>query len=325
MKKIFLLVLITMISTKAISNTGYGYNNNRIAISADGNNQPDLNTWGGQVTAQAPAADAGKTYTYKSEWQRGDEDDWSATPAALAMIANANLEGKLVHYSYNNFIGSPPHSSARNIMKEGVAGSLLRWDNFDPSVFFDVSADNDKAINHLAEQIKMSTAQNPLYFIAMGPTEFLYRALESVKSAGQEQSINYLYILSHSNYNDNHIRRVDHRRMEHVFKEFPIVEQTNFKRIKDQNSSFNLQEGWSSSKVNKQKTWEPYIFLKNHFDPDANFLWEMLNLDHLSKPDISDAGLVWYLLHNDQDGNPRKLKAKFIDGIKPGRFSHLKN
>ncbi|MCF2949113.1 hypothetical protein L0668_13405 [Paraglaciecola aquimarina] len=324
MKKIIFLALITITATKAFSSTGYGYNNNRIAISADGNNQSDPDTWGGQVTAKAPAADAGRTYTYKSEWQRGDEDDWSATPAALAMIANANLEGMLVHYSYNNFIGSPPHTSARNIMKEGVDGSLLRWKNFDPAVFFDVSADNNKAINHLAEQIKISTANDPLYFIAMGPTEFLYRALEKVKAAGKEQAINHLYILSHSNYNDNHIRRVEHRRMEHVFEEFPIVEKKNFKRIKDQNSSSNLNKGWSSSKVNKQKTWEPYHFLKTHADPDARFLWEMLNIDNLSKPDISDAGLVWYLLYNDQDGNPSKLKTQFIDGIKTDGLSQPK-
>lgn len=320
MKRLTLCLLATCYLFQGYSQA-LGYNNNRIAISADGNNQPDPNTWGGTVTAQAPAADAGKTFTYNSAWQRGDEDDWSATPAALAMLANANLEGKLVHYSYNNFIGSPPHTSEINVMKDGVDGALERWENFDPSVFHDVSADNDAAINHLAEQIKVSTASDPLYFISMGPSEFLYRALQKVKTDGKESSITHLYIISHSNYNDNHIRRADHHRIEHALNDFPVTEGVNFKRINDQNQSSTLDTGWSSSNVNGAKNWSPYYFLRDHFDPDCNYLWDRLNVNSKSKPDVSDAGMVWFLLNNDQDGNPNKLKAKFINGVKPGSIA----
>lgn len=318
MKRLTLCLLATLFLFQGYSQA-LGYDKHRIAISADGNNQPDPNTWGGTVTASAPAADAGKTFTYNSAWQRGDEDDWSATPAALAMLANANLEPQLVHYSYNNFIGSPAHTTARNVMKEGVDGALQRWTDFDASVFFDVSADNDAAINHLAEQIKVSTANDPLYFISMGPSEFLYQALEKVKADGKESAINHFYIISHSNYNDNHIRRENHRRIEHILNDFPVSEGVNYKRIKDQNQSSNLNNGWSSSKVNGAKNWAPYHFLRDHFDPDCHFLWDMLNADpSLSKPDISDAGMIWYLLYDDQDGNPAKLKTKFINGVKPG-------
>lgn len=318
-KKLFVFIIAAnILLPNIIKAQGWGYNNNRIACSADGNNQPDPNTWGGTVTPTAPAADAGKTFTYNSAWQRGDEDDWSATPAALAMLAQAGLEGKLVHYSYNNFIGSPPHTTVHNVMKEGVEGALQRWTDFDASVFFDVSADNTAAINHLAEQIKISTASDPLYFVSMGPSEFLYRALIKVKADGKESAINHLYILSHSNYNDNHIRRADHHRIEHILNEFPVTEGVNFKRIKDQNQSSSLNAGWSSSSVNGVKTWYPYNFLRDHFDPDCNFLWDRLNVDpSLSKPDISDAGMIWFLLNNDEDGNPGKLKTKFINGIKP--------
>lgn len=319
MKKVILFFAMILIATQAFSATGYGYKNNRIAVSADGNNQPDPDTWGGTVTATAPAVDAGKTFTYNSAWQRGDEDDWSATPAALAMLAHAGLEGNLVHYSYNNFIGSPAHTTSRNVMKEGVDGALEHWTNFDASVFYDVSADNAAAINHLAEQIKISTAEDPLYFVSMGPSEFLYQALEKVKADGKESAINHLYILSHSNYNDNHIRRENHRRVEHILTDFPVQEGVNFKRIKDQNQSSNLNNGWSSSKAKSGgKTWYPYNFLRDHWDLGCLFLWDMLNADpNLSKPDISDAGMVWFLLYGDQDGNPNKLRTKFMHGVKP--------
>ena len=317
MKRIGLLIAMLFLATQVFSQ-GWGYSNQRIAISADGNNQPDPNTWGGSVTASAPAADAGKTFTYNSAWQRGDEDDWSATPAALAMLANANLEAKLVHYSYNNFIGSPAHTSETNVMKEGVEGALEFFTEFDASVFFDVSANNTAAINHLAEQIKISTASDPLYFVQMGPSEFLYQALVKVKADGKEDAINHLYIISHSNYNDNHIRRAEHHRIEHILNDFPVTEGTNFKRIIDQNQSADLNNGWSSSAVDGVKNWTPYYFLRDHFDPSCKYLWDRLNIDSKSKPDISDAGLVWFLLNNDENGNPSKLKTKFINGVKPG-------
>ncbi|MBD0403509.1 T9SS type A sorting domain-containing protein [Flammeovirga sp. EKP202] len=315
MIRFFILAAMLSIATQTFSATGYGYNNNRIAISADGNNQADPNTWGGSVTATAPSADAGKTFNYNSNWQRGDEDDWSATPAALAMLANAGLEGQLVHYSYNNFIGSPPHTTAANIMKEGVDGALQRFTNFDTSVFYDVSANNTAAIHHLADQIKISTAEDPLYFVSMGSTEFLYQALEKVKADGKEAAIQHLYIISHSNYNDNNIRRAEHRRIEHVLENFPVTEGVNFKRIKDQNQSTNLTQGWSTNNVNGSNDYSQWNWLRDHTDADVNFLWERMNIDSKSKADISDAGMVWFLLYGDQDGNPSKLKAQFENGI----------
>ncbi|WP_082026706.1 T9SS type A sorting domain-containing protein [Flammeovirga sp. OC4] len=315
MIRLFFMTVMLCIATQTFSATGYGYNNNRIAVSADGNNQADPNTWGGTVTATAPAADAGRTFTYNANWQRGDEDDWSATPAALAMLANAGLEGKLVHYSYNNFIGSPAHTSAVNVMKEGVDGALQRFSNFNPSVFYDVSANNTAAINHLAEQIKISTANDPLYFVSMGPTEFLYRALEKVKADGKASAINHLYIVSHSNYNDNNIRRVNHRRIEHVLQDFPVSEGVNFLRIKDQNQSTNLTKGWSTNNINGSNDYSQWTWMRDHADTDVNFLWDRMNVNSKSKADISDAGMIWFLLYGDQDGNPSKLQTQFVNGI----------
>ncbi|NME70208.1 T9SS type A sorting domain-containing protein [Flammeovirga aprica] len=318
MTRLFIMVAMLFIATQTFSATGYGYNNNRIAVSADGNNQADPNTWGGTVTATAPSADAGKTFTYNSNWQRGDEDDWSATPAALAMLANAGLEGKLVHYSYNNFIGSPAHTSAVNVMKDGVNGALQRFKNFNASVFYDVSANNTAAINHLAEQIKISTASDPLYFVSMGPTEFLYQALAKVKADGKEASINHLYIVSHSNYNDNNIRRANHRRIEHVLQDFPVKEGTNFLRIKDQNQSSNLTQGWSTNNINGSNDYSQWTWMRDHADANVNFLWDRMNVNSHSKADISDAGMIWFLLYGDQNGNPSKLKTQFVNGIVEG-------
>lgn len=317
MKKNLLFFAMLLMATQFFAQTGYGYNNNRIAISADGNSQADPTPWGGTITVLKPAQDAGWTPTMCGVCKYGDSDDWSATPAALAVLAHEGMQGKLVHYSYNNFMASPPNTTETNVMKEGVDDAIQRWE-FDASVFYDVTANKTAAINHLADQIKISTAADPLYFIHMGPTEFLYQALEKVKADGDEAAIRHLYIISHSNYNDNHMRREDHRRIEHVLDSFDVTENVNYKRIKDQNSSTNLLNGWSTNNIDGANNYTQWTWMRDHFDPDVNFLWDRMNVSNNSKADISDMGMLWFLLYNDQDGNPSKLKSKFINGVIPG-------
>tara|TARA_R110002126_G_scaffold291782_1_gene458018 strand:- start:36305 stop:36481 length:177 start_codon:yes stop_codon:yes gene_type:complete len=41
-------------------------------------------------------------------------------------LAKKNLQSKLVHFSYNNFIPSPPHTTVKNYMKEGAEGTIKR-------------------------------------------------------------------------------------------------------------------------------------------------------------------------------------------------------
>jgi len=125
---------------------GYQYNCERIAISADGNNQADHHT--------------------EARWPRADEDDWAGTAATLAMLAKKGLQDKLAHYFFNNFIDAPPHTTETNYMADSVTGAIEWW-NFPKSQFFDVSKNTDRAIEHLAREIAKSSEHDPLYFIHM--------------------------------------------------------------------------------------------------------------------------------------------------------------
>ncbi|SDW84953.1 hypothetical protein SAMN05444411_102305 [Lutibacter oricola] len=263
------------------------FNYNRIACSADGNAQPDLE--------------------YTGKYNYADPDDWGATPAALAILAKRKLQSKLVHYSYNNFMPSPPHTTVRNYMKEGVDGSIKRW-NFDKNIFFDVGTHKKEAIKHLKIELAKSTAKNPLFFINMGPSEFLYQAVQLVMAEGEKEALSHVYILSHSNYNDNHLRRPNHHTIDEVIK--LSGDRLNFKRIKDQNKKSLPNEGWSS-----YHDWSVWNWLRDHKNKDIAWIWKCMKKHNEKRADISDAGLIYYLLTGDEDGNPAKFQAFLGDSI----------
>ncbi|SIS47729.1 hypothetical protein SAMN05421766_102165 [Zobellia uliginosa] len=289
-KPFILLLGVICLSSEILFAQSLGYNNNRIAISADGNNQADKHP--------------------EAQWPRADPDDWGGTPAALAMIAKLGLQDKLVHFSYNNFIAAPPHTSETNYMADGVKGAIKRW-NFDPGRFFDVPEDKATAITHLAEALKKSTATDPLYFIHMGPSEFFYRAVKEVVDDGDTEALAHVYVISHSGYNDNHLRRKAH----HTMKETIALSgnRIKYKKIKDQNACDNPSKLWCSN-----TDFSPYYWMRDHSDPDINWLYSRTQFHPQNKgADISDAGMVWYLLLGDEDGNLQKFQKFIGDGITP--------
>ena len=264
-----------------------GYNNHRIAMSADGNNQSDNHP--------------------EANYPRADPDDWGGTPAALVMIAKKSLQGKLVHFSYNNFIGAPPHTNERNVMKEGVDGAIQRF-GFDASRIFDVSANETAAVNHLANEIGKSTATDPLYFIHMGPSEFLYRAVQKTIDNGKINALSYVWIVSHSGYNENHLRRNSHHTLSQV--RALSGQRLEYKKIGDQNACQVPAEKWCSL-----KNFSPWHWIRDHVDPNVQWLYSRMLQNRKGHADISDAGMVFYLLTGDEKGSPSKFKNFIGNGI----------
>lgn len=285
MKKLLFpfLLLIIVSSTKILSAQAWGYNNNRIAISADGNNQAD----------------------YEHKWPRADPDDWGGTPAALAMIAKTGLYNQLVHFSYNNFIDSHPHTTDINQMKIGIDGAIERW-NFDASRFFDVTEQLEAAKADLKEEIVKSTAQDPLYFIHMGPAEFFYQVIKDVVDAGQEDALSHVYIVSHSGYNDEHLRRDYH----HTIPEAITLSgnRLKYKRIQDQNGTWDPNLLWSSG-----SDYSVWFWMRDHCDP--NVKWMFSRMKSGGKADVSDAGMLYWLIIGDENGSPSKFKRFIGNGI----------
>ena len=83
--KLFYLLFISIVLSGQTISAQWGYSNNRVAVSFDGNSAADNQ--------------------YK--WPTGDPDDWGALAASCAIMAKLGLKDKLVHCSYNNFIDAP--------------------------------------------------------------------------------------------------------------------------------------------------------------------------------------------------------------------------
>lgn len=283
-QRIFAFALVFTVLANSLSAQALGYNNNRIAISADGNNQPDLK--------------------YTGKYNTADPDDWGATPATLIILAKKQLQEKLVHFSYNNFMPSPTHTTVKNYMKEAADQAIERL-TFNGDVFFDVGTHKEEAILSLKSELMKSTDSDPLYFIHMGPSEFFYQAIKAVVDEGSNlESLSHVHIISHSGYNDNHLRRETDHTMEETIA--LSGNRLKYNKIKDQNNCDVGYLLWCSA--NKSFPWRG---IRDHEDPHIQWLWERMQDHKHGKFDISDAGMVYYLLTGDQDGSP----SKFIDFI----------
>ncbi|MEM9412948.1 MAG: hypothetical protein AAGA30_17690, partial [Planctomycetota bacterium] len=232
--------------------------NHRIAISADGN----------------PDADA---------------DDVGAMPFLLAVMAKSNLQDKLVHCDFNNFLDYKKIDPKNNRMWLSAIGGQVRW-GFERGRFFDAAIDPQGATDHLATQINQSTADDPLFLVAAGPMELIYRAL----LASDESARHHVKIVSHHNYNEYFKARLWHRNWNDVQK---LVPKIGYLRIKDQNG----QKGRGL----KGSTNADFDWLKNHADPNLMWLYSRIAA---GKPDVSDAGMITWLLGLNRDDEGISIK-----------------
>jgi hypothetical protein len=238
------------------------YSNNRIAIDVDGN--------------------------------YNDEDDWSATPMTLALLARRALQSKLVHYSWANIIG-PNDATFYNEMKTSTLGAADRFE-FARTKFFDCRNNLQGAINNLRNQINASTSTSPLFVIAAGPMEVLWRAVNASHPARRR----YVTVISHSTWNNDQTYPPT---MTHTRADVEALG-VNWIQIKDQNPRL-------FTRTNGASNWTPWFWLRDATQSRMRWLYDRMRAT--GKSDVSDSGMVYYLLTNDQNGTPSKFRDFFGD------------
>jgi len=159
----------------------------------------------------------------------------------------------------------------------GAMGGQARW-GFDNGRFFDAANDPDGATEHLTSEINKSTVDDPLYLIAAGPMELIYRALEAAESSARK----HVTIVSHHNYNEYFKPRLWQRNCNDVKALVPDI---GYLRIKDQNGS---KSSGLKGAANSDFHW-----LRDHADPNLNWVFERIAA---GKPDVSDAGMLTWLI-----------------------------
>ena len=135
-----------------------------------------------------------------------DNDDWSATPLSLAILASQGLQDNLALYIYSDHIwgsnyerplfnGLTPYEQ---MIQSALGGQ--KWFSFNKTNFICAVDDPEVAYNAVRDEINKSSESNPLFLIEGGPMQVMGEAI----SRADKDKLKYVTLISHSPWNDNH-------------------------------------------------------------------------------------------------------------------------
>lgn len=231
-----------------------------------------------------------------------DEDDWAASPVALAILAESGLRDKLVHCDYNNILPRTDPEWERE-HATGLLGAAQRY-GFREAVFHDCQKDLEGAIQSIRDAINASSAENPLYFILAGPMEVPARGIERSDPAKRK----FVYCISHSRWNDGYasVAYVKHNKRDII----PLG--VTWVQVTDQNALL------STSPYGRPATeaeWLPWTWMRESQDQKVRFLWDRMRAS--KRADCSDAGMTYFLVTGDEHGDPAKLRRLLEEHRRP--------
>jgi hypothetical protein len=229
---------------------------------------------------------------YSCDGNHNDPDDWAASPVTLAILAEAGLKERLVHFDYNCILPLTDPEWEK-IHAESVLGAAERY-GFDRGRFFDCRKDRDGAVASIAKAINNSTAADPLYFIIAGPMEVPYLGIQKSDPAKRQ----FVYCISHSRWNDGFASRY-----KFTFTKRSVIEQdVHWVQIRDQNRLLSFGR---YGRPAPPEEFAPYFWLRDSGDAKVRWLWERMVVS--TRPDPSDAGMTWFLATGDEECDPVKL------------------
>ena len=238
---------------------------------------------------------------YSCDGNHNDPDDWAASPVTLAILAEAGLKERLVHFDYNCIL--PLTDSAwERTHAESVVGAAARY-GFDTARFFDCRKERDRAVASIALAIDDSTAADPLYFIIAGPMEVPYLGIQKSDPARRQ----YVYCISHSRWNDGYASRYQFTCTKRSVIELGV----HWVQIRDQNRLLSFGRYGRPAGAEE---FAPYFWMRDSGDPKVRWLWERMLVS--TRPDPSDAGMTWFLATGDEECDPLKLR-QLLDEHRP--------
>jgi hypothetical protein len=225
-----------------------------------------------------------------------DTDDIGASAMAMAMIGEAGLADRLVHHDYSSHLGKSSEGREKE-MAESVLGAAKRW-GVNAGALFDDQKDLAGAVANIARQINASSEKDRFYYCVGGPMEVAWRGI----NASDKDKRKFCTVVSHSNWNNKH---ADTPQMKHTWDD---IRKTGVEavEIRDQNRGLNTPLGdWDWLKNARDEKWK-WLFSRNK---------------KKRKFDVSDAGMVWFVItgRGDEDAAPAKVKDLFENGpVKAG-------
>ena len=232
-----------------------------------------------------------------------DLDDIGALPMSLAFISAAGLQDKVVHVEHSNHACSNDESM-HNMMKESASGVIERF-GYNSNIIFDYFSNRDAATANLINAINNASQTEPLWIIAAGPMESVWRAL----NGAEKEALKNVHVISHSQWNERHGSDCgsNNHSWNEIFR-FRLSDGLNMHEIIDQNGELNDADGGDFSTAHSEWTW-----LKD--SPIDNLSWLYSRNQFAEKFDPSDSGMVYWLLTGGPDcGNERAgaIEAKAL-------------
>jgi hypothetical protein len=241
---------------------------------------------------------------YSADGNYNDEDDWGASPVALAIFAECGVKDKLVHFDYNCILPKTDPQWEK-IHETSVLGAAERY-GYRKSVFYNCQKDREGAIENIKNSINECSADNPLYFILAGPMEVPYLGIQKSDPAKRQ----FVYCISHSRWNDGYTTRADNL-MTHNKRDV-IPQGIKWVQITDQNQFLSTSRYGRPAKPDE---WRPWYWMRNSNDSKVRFLWERLLA--VTRADCSDSGMAYFLMTGDERSEISKVRKLLDDNIVP--------
>ncbi len=218
-----------------------------------------------------------------------DRDDIGATAVSLAILAQAGLQANLVHYDHCSHIAES-NDDQHEDMIASATGRLTEF-GFNPAVVFDDMTELSASVANIAKAIDASSASDPLTFIVAGPFEVAWQGINQAMPSRRQ----YVTLLSHSAWNDNHQHVASEHTKDELLADFPTVKSV---MIDDQNANAfkSAPSAWD---------W------MNTAGPDLAWVRTRMEKADYAEGDNSDAGMVFYFVTGNQNATMAQIKAFF--------------
>jgi hypothetical protein len=231
-----------------------------------------------------------------------DEDDWGASPVAIAILDAFGVKDKLVHVEYNNIIQVNDDRFEKE-MTASVQGAAERY-GIPASLLHNCRTDLQGAIDSIRDAINASSPANPLYYVLAGPMDVPYRGLLAADPARRQ----YVCCISHSSWNDGY----GQRRIEGRCKRDVIALGVKWIQVKPGDRlAYSGVPGTKSTPAQ----WALFQWMRDSRDPRLQWLFTRLEAEE--RCDVSDATMTYFLLTGDEQCDPQKLAALLDRKQKP--------
>lgn len=239
---------------------------------------------------------------WSSDGNHNDEDDWAASPLALAIFSRFGVQEKLVHFDYNCIVRDTDPAWEKE-HERSVLGGAERW-GFDRARFHDCRKNLEAVVNSIARAINESSAENPLYWVLAGPMEVPLMGIKKSDPAKRK----FVYTISHSRWNDGYGTR--YGKVE--TKRAVIPGGVHWIQIQDQNQRLKTSP---YGRPGLPEEFAPWHWMRDAGEERVRFLWERLLASR--RADASDAGMAYFLMTGDEEADVETVRRLVAGGEKP--------